>query len=1354
MPSLFPSRKLMAGRCLPLIFIIVVFANHQASAQVYDPKNQNAHVSPWGTKFLCHLPKNYVASTPVPMLLYLHGGASIGNDLSILINPTSSDKAPPQLIATGNWPADTRPFIVISPQLRRNKNIPNYNDQEWNPDSVNEVLEYVKTLYSIDANRIYLTGMSLGGAACWSYAAAYPSKVAAFVPISGKTDITQACILKDIPIWAFHGSNDNLVDPPYTIDMVNAVTACAGVYKPKLNLLNTKAHEGWNEVWNGTDGYPVFDWMLQFTKNNFTNKPAFVTAGADLRLLQRTGTTHIYGEYFDFDGSVTTAAWSQISGPAITLNTSNPSFLEFTNAPAGDYEFELRITDNLGLQSFDRMKLQIVSSVGSEAAVTDLVLMNGGTNANIGNLSDGYIINKTTLGTTQFNVNALATGGAVSVIFRVNGDQNVRIPGSPFLIRKQVSSPEWVIANGDYNICATPYTQNAGKGLPGISQCFKVTVTDQVVVIKTFYSKPGTDISSLSNWGTNTDGSGTSPLSFATAEQSFIINNTCTLGSPLTISGTNSNLTVKGTGTLTINAAFTGTLNAETTAVVNINTSQPITFGSISSNTQLNFQQNATQIPFAEYGNIRLMGSGSTKTLASDSTFVINNMTIDAGVTLNGAADNSSVLALASNFNINESGVFNPTTKFNLYLKSQTGQQLIFRTTQANFSNIEIAENSNVQVVNPVTANTTTLVLGSTTGGGLTLNTGAHLYLDKHSISIIGKGSINSLNENGQLGFKKSNLSITSQTNSHSYLYPVASQDSLKTLSVNLTGTGALYLQQKLYLTDSVKVSSGTIHSNGNLTLVSTSTSNARIGRLAGTGKVEGAIEFQRYLQKERLYKYITFPLSGLKVDDIQTTIPVTGTFTGASTGAGLSSNPSMYLYNEPLTWLAYPQVANTDTLQVGRGYSVFVRNDASDSKLILHGKIRQGDFTFNLTANPSVDPDKGWNLIGNPYPSSIKWQASGWNFSGLNNAVYVRDNSYPGGKFFVWDGTTGDAAFGGVIPQGQAFWVRTINASPSLTIHETAKTSLGNGTLFRVADDNEAQHNLALELRHGNLSDKTYISLRSNAVNRFEELTDAVKQKNGFFNISTLSSDSVVLAINNLSTADCSHAVNLVLEATEPGDYIFECSGSLYNDNLKSVSLHDNYLDSTITMKLNDIYKFNINNEPLSKSINRFQLSIVTDVPQPQINVTNGILYSNIDEGNQWLLNGEPIEGAVNSSYRPMKTGNYSLVVSNGCTRSSASVPFIVTGEDKYPVSADDIMLYPNPAKSILHLKTDRNVTTATTYNIIDLLGRKIQSGAITGNDFKQGTDIQLSDSVTTGFHVLVLTNSQFNVRLTFLKQ
>ncbi|HTJ48766.1 MAG TPA: alpha/beta hydrolase-fold protein, partial [Cyclobacteriaceae bacterium] len=524
MPSLNPSRKLMTGkRCLLLLtFAVVIFTNHYASGQAgYNPKNQDSLVSPWGTKFLRHLPKNYSPSTPVPMLLYLHGGASIGSNLSILTNPTSSDKAPPQLIATGNWP-DTRPFIVISPQLKRNNNIPNYNDQEWDPDSVNEVLEYVKTLFSIDANRIYLTGMSLGGAACWSYAAAYPSKVAAFVPISGKTDTTQACILKDIPIWAFHGSNDNLVDPPYTIGMVNAVTACAGAYKPKLNLLQVRTHEGWNEVWNGSDGYPVFDWMVQFTKNNFSNKPAFVTAGADLRLLQRSGATHIYGEYFDFDGNVTTVAWSQISGPAITLNTTNPNFLEFTNAPAGDYEFELRVTDNLGLQSFARMKLQIVSSIGSEAAVTDLILMNGGTNANIGNLSDGYIINKTTLGTTQFNVSALTAGSALSVVFRVNGDQNVRTPGSPFLIRKQVSSPEWVIANGDYNICVTPFKQTAGRGAPGISQCFKVTVTDQVVVIKTFYSKPGTDISILSNWGINTDGSGTSPLSFATDEQSFI----------------------------------------------------------------------------------------------------------------------------------------------------------------------------------------------------------------------------------------------------------------------------------------------------------------------------------------------------------------------------------------------------------------------------------------------------------------------------------------------------------------------------------------------------------------------------------------------------------------------------------------------------------------------------------------------------------------------------------------------------------------------------------------------------------------------------------------------------------------
>jgi acetyl esterase/lipase len=440
---------------------------------------QVAKVSPGGTSFLVYTPPGYnpTGTTTYPLLVCLHGGSEIGSDITKL--QTMVHQMPSRLIHLNQWPAN-RPFIVLSPQLKRDTSIPNPNDQEWPAAYVDEVVQHVRATYKVDATRIYLTGISLGGHGCWTYAAAYPTKVAALVPISGKSDVTKACAVKSIPIWAFHGESDGLVKPQFSIDMINAINACqpAGLYKPKLNLLYSRIHEGWNEIYTLTNGYDVFTWLMKFKKNVNTNKTPYVNAGIDQKLLLRSTSLHVAGDYFDSDGTISTVTWTKTLGPAVTMANTNTKFLKLTGLQAGIYEFQLAVKDNAGATSTDRVKVEIVST-STNPAVTGLVLMNGKTNVDIGNISEGQVINKSTLGITEINIRAIAGTGTASVRFRVNADQNTRTlnqPG-PYLIRKQSTTPEWDIKNGDYVICATPYTQSAGKGVAGISQCFKITVT-------------------------------------------------------------------------------------------------------------------------------------------------------------------------------------------------------------------------------------------------------------------------------------------------------------------------------------------------------------------------------------------------------------------------------------------------------------------------------------------------------------------------------------------------------------------------------------------------------------------------------------------------------------------------------------------------------------------------------------------------------------------------------------------------------------------------------------------------------------------------------------------------------------
>jgi predicted esterase len=462
------------SNALFMILPVLLLATSASAQQV-------AKTSPAGTKMWVYTPPAYSSSTATfPLLVFLHGGGEIGDDLTKLTTNTSH-QFPPKLISLNQWDTSL-PFIVVSPQLKRDTRIPNPNDQEWPAAYMDEVVEYVRKNYRVDSYRIYFTGASSGGAGVWTYAAAYPTKVAALLPISGKSDKTKACLIKNIPVWCFHGENDLLVPNKFSIDMVAAIKACNGTYKPRLNLLHSRGHEGWNELYNRSGGYDIYKWLLRF-KRGSTYNPPYVNAGIDNKILLRSTSHHIAGDYFDWNGSISSVKWTQTSGTALSLSGSTSAFLKLSSLKVGTYEFQLAVTDNSGTVSTDRVKLVIVSPT-APPAVNTLVLVNGKTDKDIKTMTEGMVIDKTVLGTVEFNVKALVSSGTNSVRFRINADQHTRTvnyPG-PYLIKKPATTTEWIPTNGTCVICATPYPSSGGKGTPGISLCYRVTFTQSSAV--------------------------------------------------------------------------------------------------------------------------------------------------------------------------------------------------------------------------------------------------------------------------------------------------------------------------------------------------------------------------------------------------------------------------------------------------------------------------------------------------------------------------------------------------------------------------------------------------------------------------------------------------------------------------------------------------------------------------------------------------------------------------------------------------------------------------------------------------------------------------------------------------------
>jgi hypothetical protein len=442
---------------------------------------QNAYVSPAGTKFLLYTPPGYDTSTePYPLLVSLHGKGEWGDDLTKLTSGNSTGM-PSRLIYLNKWPQNYQ-FIVLTPQY----NPPNPDEPNpiWPPSHIDEVLNYVLANWRIKTYRVYITGLSFGANATWNYIAAYPQKVAAIVPISGRADLTKACLVKDIPAWVFHGDNDPTATSAYSVDMVNAIDNCvpAGAFNQKLTTLYSKNHEGWNEVYNGTNGYNIFDWMMRFTKGSSSNVPPFVNAGPDLTMKQQSQPIYIAGGAFDFKGQIIAKTWRQVAGTPLTLSNVNDDILRVSNFQPGTFELELSAKDNSGATTADKMVLKIVSS-STLPTVNKLILVNGETNADVREISQGMVIDKNALGLSHVNVRAETSSNTQSVRFGINTNRNTRTVNSPgpFLIKSpQSTRPEWEIVPGEYVICATPYAGTSAGSGRGVSSSYKVTVIDGV----------------------------------------------------------------------------------------------------------------------------------------------------------------------------------------------------------------------------------------------------------------------------------------------------------------------------------------------------------------------------------------------------------------------------------------------------------------------------------------------------------------------------------------------------------------------------------------------------------------------------------------------------------------------------------------------------------------------------------------------------------------------------------------------------------------------------------------------------------------------------------------------------------
>ncbi|MGD1957796.1 MAG: beta strand repeat-containing protein [Fulvivirga sp.] len=428
-------------------------------------------------------------------------------------------------------------------------------------------------------------------------------------------------------------------------------------------------------------------------------------------------------------------------------------------------------------------------------------------------------------------------------------------------------------------------------------------------------------------------------------------------------------------------------------------------------------------------------------------------------------------------------------------------------------------------------------------------------------------------------------------------------------ITVNKTG-GDVTLTSGLLLGGVLNVQSvSAVNSNGNLVVVSTSdgtTGNGSIASLAAGGTINGDVTVQRFVSGEgRIWRYLSSPVTNATVADWQDDFPITGNFTGRSTTAEwpefpdlLETSPSLYYFDESLggvfgdRFVAHPTTDNTEPLVVGRGYSAFMREAASAVTIDLTGPINQGDTDLNVTFASSADTTDGWNLVGNPYPSSIDWDATGgvWTKTNVNGSIAVRDNG-GSGTFRYWNGSAGSFN-DGVIAAGQAFWVKTSGAGASLIVREGAKVST-TGEFYSFPAPITDQ--LEIVLSDGIQSDRTFLAVFPGSVDGFDDEYDAPKLNNDIFDLSTYDSEGTRLAINFFPSFNCEKIVGLNIQDTDPGSYSLSFDKLNSFDPSYSFLLVDNFTSSTTAVNIGTVYNFDISSDEGSFN-DRFELVIARD--------------------------------------------------------------------------------------------------------------------------------------------------------------
>ncbi|HZY37474.1 MAG TPA: T9SS type A sorting domain-containing protein [Mucilaginibacter sp.] len=653
------------------------------------------------------------------------------------------------------------------------------------------------------------------------------------------------------------------------------------------------------------------------------------------------------------------------------------------------------------------------------------------------------------------------------------------------------------------------------------------------------------------------------------------------------------------------------------------------------------------------------------------------------------------------------------------------------------------------------------------------------------------------------------------------------------------------------------------LNANGNLTLNSDATGSATVAAIPSGSTITNSVKVERYFTggtHYRGYRLISSPVYSATVSSnnvFSINYLTSSVFLTGASGGGFdkASNPTLYLYREDQTpsnssftsgnfegisainnspaynySVSGAGTSGTFNLPAGNGVMFFFRGNKASASLTTEttpgytpvtvttttpGTLNQGQVTVHDWYTPSSAnlgytgsgtgtnyAVRGFNLVGNPYASSIDWEQ--YNTTTTTSGIYANNVGITAYELNPLTNNYDVYQVGGihtnngsrVIASGQGFFVLATNASsPQLIFNESAKTTSQNtGLNLFMATKNDlvalntahVDSHLRLQMAMDSINtDDIYIGFKSNASAQFINDEDApYKKGTGKVHLASFSSDSVMLAINKMPLAGPKQtAIPLFVTATAYGTYKLNMTELEAIPQLYQVWLMDRFNKDSLDIRHNPTYAFDITTDTNSYGKSRFQLILRQD-PALMVHLLS-FGASKVSRGAQEVWVTENEQNYTGFTVERSNDGGATFAVLGFSTSTaSGTYDFLdqnpVQGADLYRLKLTDlngnvtysntvtlmygninnslvktgITVYPNPAKSTLNLSIangfstdlslmaiDTQVQAAASYDVqvSNILGAAVKKTTINQQSWQ--TDVS---ELTPGTYIISVVNNK----------